>query len=274
MTSFDVFESSVESSRPIEIYTIAVGAVSYRFTSHSSAITIGVNTWNPIPISRASISQGVEERRRTLSIDLPADSSFAQQYLSVPPGQKATVSIIRLQRDESPTFNTQVLIFKGNVASVRFSDDGIYATIVARSIESAQNRTIPRFTFMGLCNHVLFDNGCKVNSALFSQTGMVTAVSGNVITVAGANSRPDGYWTGGWCKPVGVSDFRLILSHTGNDLRLLLPFSSSVSGADVQIFAGCDHTLTGHCATKFDNVLEFGGFPFVPSKNPFESGLD
>ena len=141
-------------------------------------------------------------------------------------------------------------------------------------LEAAASRTVPRFTFMGLCNHILFDNFCKKDPALFSHVGEVTAVSGNVITVTGANGQPDGYWTGGWCKPTARSDFRLVLSHVGNTLTLLLPFAETVLDSDVQVFAGCNHVFTGDCSLKFDNAIEYGGFPFVPTKNIFATGLD
>lgn len=274
MTSFDIFESSVEGSRPIEVYQISIGVDVYRYTSHSSDVTVGSTVYSAIPISRGAVGQGAEERRRTVSLRMPSDNSFAQQYIDVVPGQRATVSIIRLQRDEVPTFNTQVLLFKGAVASAQFVEDGNEVEIVLRSIEAATSRTVPRFTFMGMCNHIWADAGCKVNSSLFSMVGPCTTTTGNVITVTGANAQPDGYWRGGWCKPNAKSDFRLILAHTGNNLTLLLPFSETVTGADVQVFPGCNHILTQDCATKFDNVLEFGGFAFVPFKNIFATGLD
>ena len=46
----------------------------------------------------------------------------------------------------------------------------------------------------------------------------------------------------------------------------------SVVGQDVDVFAGCDHTVDT-CDQKFDNVINYGGWPYVPSKNPFESGI-
>lgn len=77
----------------------------------------------------------------------------------------------------------------------------------------------------------------------------------------------------------GGDDARLILSQSGDDLQLLLPFPDSILGSTVVILAGCDHTVTT-CDSKFNtpsdpqsNVVNFGGFPFVPTKNPFEGGV-
>lgn len=274
MTSFDVLESSVESSRPVELYTITMGAETFRYTSNSRDITITTDTWEATQIDRTSVGQGTEERKRNVVITLPATNEFARQFIDIIPGQRAVVNIIRLQRDESPAFDTQALIFKGQIASIQFGDDGNTVKLTARSIEAATSRSVPRFTFMGMCNHVLYDSNCQVDPSGFSMIGEVLTVDGNVLTVDGADGQADGYWTGGFIKPTAQTDFRLVLSHVGEDLTLLLPFSADVDGVNVQVFAGCDHTLTGDCATKFDNVLEFGGWPFVPSKNPFSTGLD
>jgi uncharacterized phage protein (TIGR02218 family) len=273
MSSFDTLEKSVQDSRPIEVYTIQLGGQAFRYTSAEDVITVGLNEYEPISIQRSAIGQGVEERRRIVTITLPADNVFARKYINVVPGQKATVDVVRLQRDESPTFNTQVLIFRGQVLSVRFPDDGLVAEIATRTIEASASQSIPRFTAMASCNHVLFGPGCNVDPATFSNTGTVTVVSGNQITVPGLNVRPDQYFRGGTCTPTSETDPRLVIDHVGNVLTLLLPFSSSILGGTVEVRAGCDHKFDGDCATKFDNVIEFGGRPYVPTKNPFDTGL-
>lgn len=273
MTSFDVFESSQESSRPIELYEITKGATTWRFTSAEDTLTVGGNDFEPVAVARDAIVQGSDQQNRTIKVTLPRGNSFATQYVTIPPGEKATVNIYRYQRDEVPAFDTQVLLFKGLVQSVRFPNDGNSAEIAIRSIETALNRNIPRFTFMSMCNHILFDAGCKVSEASFNHLGTVTAVSGSTITVSGAGA--SGFdFVGGYCRPTGVNDFRMIISQSGDDLELLLPFQVDPTGGNLQAFAGCDHVLTSDCALVFQNAIEFGGFAFVPSKNPFQTGLD
>jgi len=36
--------------------------------------------------------------------------------------------------------------------------------------------------------------------------------------------------------------------------------------------AGCDHSVST-CAARFDNLANYGGFPFIPTKNPFSTGV-
>lgn len=275
MTSFATYESSRESSRPLEIYQITIGADEYLYTSDAKDVTVGTVTYTAVAIARNSIEQGSDSQSRNLVLTVPGDNPFAALYRDVVPGRRATVNVWRLQRDEVPTYNTRILLFKGQVMSVRFPQDGYAAEIAVRSIEQALNRTIPRFTFMGMCNHILYSPTCGANPLANDVIGTVSAVSGNTITLPGASAKPDGFYNGGYCQPVsGDDDFRLIISQVGNVLTLLLPFAVDVNGAQVQAFAGCDHLVDGDCATLHDRVAEFGGFAFVPNKNVFASGLD
>lgn len=273
MSTFDVLESSVESSRPIELYEFQVGSTVYRYSSSEDRITIGALVYEPESIARTRIEMSGDQDTRTLNIFVPSANVFAARYVSTVPGEKATVRCLRYQRDESPAFATTVLLFDGVVQSVRFPNDGHSAEIAVRSIESALNRNIPRFSYTGMCNHFLYDSGCGANPSNFDFIGTVSAVSGNVITVTGAGAAGFDY-SAGYARPVGENDFRLVLSASGDDITLLLPFASNVLGSSVQLFAGCDHLVEGDCALVFDRVAEFGGFPFVPNRNPFDTGLD
>lgn len=275
MTSFATLESSRQASRPLEIYEFTLGADVYRYTSSDADVTVAGDTYQALAISRNEVEQGSDSQARNLVVTMPGNNQLAARYRNVVPGLRAVVNVWRLQRDEVPTFNTRILMYKGQIMSVRYPQDGYTAEVVVRSIEQALNRNVPRFTFMGMCNHILYDDNCGVLSADYDVIGTVSAASGNTITLPGANAQPDQYYRGGYCRPVsGEQDFRLILSHVGNTLTLLLPFANNPVGAQVQAFAGCNHIITGDCALKFNNPGRFGGFPYVPSKNIFQTGLD
>jgi uncharacterized phage protein (TIGR02218 family) len=272
MSSFDTLESSVESSRPIELYAIALGSENYYYTSAEDTITVGGQDYLPEAIARNQVEQGADASDRTVSLTLPSSNAFAAQYIENVPGVKATVTVYRYQRDESPSYATQVLLFKGTVQSVRFSQDGTSAEVAVRSIETALNRNLPKFSFMGMCNHFLYDANCGVSPSSYSFTGAVTDETEANITVTGANASGLDF-TGGYARPVGVNDFRLVLFQSGDTLTLILPFSDPVLGGNIQLFAGCDHIIDGDCALVFNNVANFGGFPFVPNRNVFQIGL-
>lgn len=273
MTSFDILATSTESSRPIELYELTVGSTTYRYTNADSDQTYGGNDYTAITISRSKLSQSQERTRRKLTIELPASLPLPQLYVTNVPGETVIATLFRLQRDEVPTFDTQVLLFTGTIQSCSFNLDTERAVLAVQSLESAMGQNVPRMTFMGQCNNFLYDQFCGVDPSSFDHIGNVSAIDGNTITVDGASASGIDF-TGGYARPAGSNDFRLIVSQSGDDLTLLLPFSTSVTGTDVQIFAGCDHLIDGDCALIFDNVINFSGFAFVPNKNVFATGID
>lgn len=273
MTDFDTLESSQEDSRPIEIYSFAISSDEWFYTSAQDDISLSGDTYEAIAIQRSKIEQGADARNRNLTVTMPASEGFSEQYINVPPRTKATLSIIRLQRDESPTFNTQALIYKGVVQSVRFPNNGTIAEIALRGIETAASQRIPRYTFMSQCNHLLYDGSCGVSIVGNNHSGAVTSISGNDVTISGLSaSGIDG--TGGYCQNLTSQEFRMVLSQSSDTITMLLPFIADPTGLTVQVFRGCDHNISGDCATQFDNIVEFGGWPFVPSRNIFSSGID
>ena len=272
MADFDTLASSVQDSRPIELYEFLIGSDAYRYTSAEDDLTVGGIVYTAVPIARNKIEQGSDQANRNMTVTMPALLSLPQLYITVPPGQKCSVNVFRYERDESPAFDTQVLLFKGNVQSCRFPNDGHSAEFAIRSIETALNRNVPRFNFGSMCQHVLYDDSCGVTATSFDLIGAVSSISGSTITLAGASASGIDF-VGGYVTPTGADDFRMIIAQSGDVLTLLLPFANDPTGTNVQAFAGCDHLIEGDCALVFDNVAAFGGFPFVPNKDIFANGV-
>jgi len=269
--SFDSLESSVEDSEPVELIEIVLGSEVFRYTSTEDEITISGITYEPEPAVRSSIGQGSEERTNRVELSLSGDNTFVQKYLPSVPGQKAVVTIMRIQRGDLPS-PTVVQLFTGAVQSVVFTDQGKLAKVAVAPTASAASRTIPRWTYQGPCNNVLYDDLCTVNQADFLFTGEVLSQDGNDIEVDGADAFADDHFTAGFAEAFGGTDFRLITDHVGTTITLLLPFPFSVVGSSINLFAGCDHSIAT-CKNKFDNVINHGGFAFVPTENPFETGI-
>lgn len=270
--SFDSLESSLAGSKPVELYTFVLGSTSYHFTSSEDAIVVGTTTWTPEAIGRTDHAQSIDDRLRTMSITVPTTNAFAALYRNIVPGTRAVVTILRLQRDDGATPAT-ILQYKGLVRSVNFAGDGRTAVIACKTVEATVSRQCPRFVYSHLCNYVLYDADCGVNPDLFKVTGVVTVVSGASITVPGMSINPDGWFKGGYVRPQGLDDRRMVLNHVGDVLTLLLPFSRDVLGFTVDAFAGCNHIISDDCRLKFNNVIENGGFAFVPTTNPFRTGI-
>jgi len=274
--TFQAFETSDELSRPVELYTITIGTDVFRYTSTEGSFTRGGNTFLPVPISRGELTYGPDERASPLEIMLPAAHEIPRRYIIIPPGLAAVVSVQRTQVDDP---DQEIIdLFNGQIHAVRFDEDGERAVLTVFSIEHDLGAEMPRFGYQSLCNHVLYDSGCTVdeNDPAFKFTGIVSAESGSTITVIAAGSHnPDpGFFVAGFVKPQGFTDFRMVIAQAGDLLTLLLPFPVPLLHSVVTINSGCDHLVHGHCAQRYNNVINHGGFGFVPVRNIFIGGLD
>jgi hypothetical protein len=96
--------------------------------------------------------------------------------------------------------------------------------------------------------------------------GTIAAQSGMDITIAIAADKPDGFYNGGML--IQGTTYKYISAHVGSLITLGRLFNPLVIGSSAQLVAGCDRTMDD-CLDKFDNLDNFGGFPFIPTINPF-----
>lgn len=268
--TFAANETGVESGQPIELYDFRLGTEVFLWTTNPIAVTYDSLTYQPLEIRRETIFFNPDERAEALKIVIPASTNLVRKYINSVPGQRATLTILRVHRDDGD--EELVQMFKGVAKTVAFSQNGLEAEIAVLPISGDLADSIPRFVFSTVCNHVLYDQGCTVAQSLFRHQNEVTGVSNDTLTIQGLAAKGDNWATGGYVAlPSG--DFRLVVNHTGDTVRLLLPFPSSPLGLTVEVFAGCDHSI-GTCGSKFNNVTNFGGFAWVPIRNIFSNGLD
>jgi len=264
--AFETYEESQQQGSPIELYTMTMGSDIYRWhTSVEYEITHSGDKFYRLQISRGSIVTGQEY----LEVIMPGDLEFPLQFASIAPGRTATLTIQTYHRADPSDVK---VIYKGVVRAVSFAKDTAEARLSLIPLSAAFDMEIPERTYQAPCNHVLFDADCKVSAGMFKHEDSVTAVTGNVISVNGLlAAKGDGWATGGYVA-YGVLDYRLVLSQSGDDLTLVLPFHETVLDQTVSVYAGCDHTI-GTCDSKFSNKINFGGCPYVPTINIFATGI-
>lgn len=271
--TFSTTEKSAESGEPIEFYTFTFGSQVFRYTNYDIDVTFQGFLYLSRQIQHSDVEVSGQQEINSIEIKLPSDDQVSQKYINIVPGKRGQVSIYKTHRSEVGGTEEAAVIFEGFIATAKYSR--LFTCVLkCKPTTSIFNRPGPRFQYTGLCNHILYDSGCKVNSSLFKYTGTVTAVTGEFITVNGASGQGADYFVGGFAEfpPDLGDDFRLVLEQSGDVMRLLLPFGEDVLGQTVNLFAGCKHD-NGTCDTKFSNILNYGGFPYIPRLNPFGSGL-
>lgn len=249
-----------------ELYEFEVGTGNFtRVTNYNRPVTFQGNEYTPAAISRKRFSQ--EEKLKNVQVEITAPIlSPTAIYLGSVPTELVGVKIYRAFSTELTSFQQ---IFKGKIVKVSIKDLVVSATADSRNV--LRHNKLPRFVHQPKCNFDLFDSDCTLLEEDFEVSATVT-VSNSTLISSVFDGYDDGYFSMGFAK--FGNDLRLITNHEGDTITLQVPFSSDLStGGQVKAYPGCDKAHTT-CKTKFDNLENFFGMPFIPSRNPVISGFD
>ena len=276
--SYDARETSVELGKPVELYLFQSGSLVFAYTSGTDPVTYNSIDYQPIQISREEPDIVGDPEVQNLMLTMPADDVFVFRYRTTVPGNRDRLTVYRRHANDGGSPET-IFFWSGEVSSVAFQGDE--AKVGVEPTGSVMRRPVPRRTFSNSCSHVHYDRGCKVNDASpsFRFDVIVVSISGSTITVQGTGigGQATDFFNAGFLRQ-GTLDHRMVLDSTdlGSDtiqISLLIPFEDIEVGEIIQLFAGCDHSFVT-CASKFNNAANYGGFPWVPTDNPFQTGID
>jgi hypothetical protein len=262
--SYGLIETATAEGRPYFLYLFAEGAHLWRFTSRASAWVspagaIAEETedliWAASAVSHGSILQSSDPRRVDLSVSFPLSDPFARRYLG-PRGRAVTTLTIFRGHEQVP--GEVVAHWKGRIVSARVA--GRVITLRCESLFTSLRRDGIRARYQRLCRHALYAGGCR----------LVPATAGY----------PAGWFRGGVLRHAGLMGF--ITGHSGAAITLAgrLPeleaaidasFATGPVSVPIELAPGCD-LRRETCQGKFGNLLNYGGFPDIPGRNPFGGG--
>jgi uncharacterized phage protein (TIGR02218 family) len=277
-------EQAVETGRPLELYFFRNNVIItqvFAYTSAPYAVTYNAVEYIPRALTRTDpeVEQAQAGADRDLQITMPENDPLVNPrwITTVPPG-KDELTIYRQHASDGGSPET-ITYWKGFIDSVSFQGGG-RAVVRALSEGGFLRRTLPTRTYRGLCGHVLYDGQCKVARSSFAFAVEVTAISSDGLTVTvqgtGISGQAGDFFEGGELHKTN-GDRRMVLAFTdlGGDsgtVKVLFPMSDLAIGNALEITAGCDHVITT-CRTKFSNEVNYGGFPWIPTRNPFNTGI-
>lgn len=169
-----------------------------------------------------------------------------------------------------------IVWFFGRVANVEVSRSKINFKVKS-FINLIQQQQMPRRIFQASCTHIFGDAMCGFdrvngkNAAGGSVSGTAqesfTAQTGSTQTEIISNISPASFFTQG--SVIGTTGANAnikegVLSISGSNIFLIKPFIFPITAGDTFVIqVGCDHTVAT-CNNTFNNLLRFGGFPYIP----------
>jgi hypothetical protein len=288
--TFDAFETTDGS--PVELLTFANGPDIFRRTNAVKPITVLSNVFTPLAYTRSKFSQSKDSDDNNITMRVPNVFELVALYSGVFTSFTTTCTIERFHLDDPG--NEIIVIWKGTLASINHQADE--ASLLLQPLTSGQEVTPPD-TFSGLCNAFLFQSpGCLLSRDDFrfiatlstvDSTGILLTFNGlrlEAATIDAAQGGPTGpltsdeldiYWQGGYIQ-TGAGEVRDIvegnIASDPDTVRIILPFRDFQVGEGANVFAGCDLSV-GTCHKKFDNAINFQGYPYIPEIDPANTEL-
>lgn len=256
--TYSLDDSSVSDGAPIELYDFSVGLLHYRYTSGPDEVTYALQTYSPEAMERDDIELSENAFKNELDIKIDRENLFFRRFINSPVDGIVSLTVYRGHGSNFVTY------WVGVVAQVVFDSNEISVTCTPKT--SSLIRTGLRRKVQKLCNYPLYSVGCTVNAESFKSTGTVLTVDGNTMTATVFGTKADGWFIAG--KFVLGTAKRLITSHVGTTITLSRAIQEAGVGNAFSAFRGCDHSMTT-CRTAFDNLVNYGGQPWLPTKNPF-----
>lgn len=275
--TFAAREESRTLGQPVALYHFQYGEGSgqyFGYTDAEQAIGHGGKTYVPIPITMGSVKSSGAPDKQSIEVRTPQTADLAELFRLHPPSQ--VVTLVRREGHIGDPDAQFLVTWTGRVLGHKRVDDEAIYTV--ESLGTAMRRTLLRRHYMYGCPHVLYGPECQASKGAATVSKTALAVNGATVTLASnwaADALKEKY-VGGlveWTGLSGMKETRSILKIKGADKdQLLLDglAKDMVAGMSIDVVLGCNHQagLNDDCIQLHDNILNFGGQPWIPTKNP------
>ncbi len=271
--SFNEMEISNEGGSPIWLYEFRIATVFWRYTSADRDKTVGLDengdpaVWLAKAIMHESITQGggADELEVPFQHDLPLTALFRVNS----PSQPLWLTI-RRYHETDPDSETPIA-WLGTVGNIK-DDDEAQARAFCVSLGATFNRNGLRLFWGRNCPHPLYGRRCFVPKEDHAYPTTLASHTGTVITINEDTVAAEGSFTGGfleWDRGDGIVERRGIeVALSGTDFQVLGLVGAIPVDTDITLYPGCARNTTN--CKAFDNLPNYGGFPHMPGKSPFD----
>lgn len=151
-------------------------------------------------------------------------------------------------------------------------------TAELRGMMQAFSRRIVRIATQD-CTSDLGDSRCTINLASWTVAGAVTAVASSGQFTDTSRTEANDYFTGGKITfTSGLNDglsMEVKKSQLTGTVILVQPMPFAITVGDTySMHAGCSKRFVQDCKNKFNNAVNFRGFPHLPGSSIYATGMN
>lgn len=222
-------------------------------------------------IKRGNLSQRIGTEVSSLEVTLAVSANVTQANVPLTQfvldggfdGANLTVRRFFAANYSTPAVGSMD-VFSGRVAEIDVSACEI--SFQVKSDLELLNAPLPRNVYAASCTNTLYDTVCQLNSANFAVVGNVSNTSTKFVVTTNLTANAGYYDQGVVTFTAGTNNgaVRTVKNYANAQLTLAYPLVNTPQIGDTfTVRPGCDKSLTT-CNSKFNNVVHFRGFPFIP----------
>ena len=254
---------------PVELYKFTLGGAVWGFvaTCEENYVFDGI-TFVPEYIVRTGLHYSSDFARDVLTVTLPAYNAVAATFFTGTPEYQVKLSVLRGGYHGGGF--AQIWSGTVNGASFDFSGEAYTCDLSCETLAAKMERQGLSRCYQLTCPHTLYGERCRLDQGLFA-VGTAVLRQTSAIDLSLAASYPDGYFAGGHLVRNRDGSRRYIVTSSGTAIRMERSLHCA-PGEGLTLYPGCDKTRDT-CCSKFNNGVNFGGFPWLPTENPFTSSI-
>lgn len=255
------------------------------WTSAQQPITVGGVTYAVGPaIDRSTIKNPRGVQVQSLDITMAAESNGSQGPITIG-GLTLTAfaqaggfdnALVQVDKYLTTSWNDTsagtINLFTGRVSTL--TADRTMVKMTVKSMLVLLGYAWPPNVYLPTCNHVLFDSGCALSASNFAVTGSVNAAS-SVLQLSTTLTQPSEYFNNGMIQFTSGANNGLrvsVKSNVNGTISLVYPLPNGPEiGDEFTIYPGCDKQAST-CQNKFNNIVHFKGYPYVPIPDTIYAG--
>lgn len=248
-----------------ELYDFIFPNFELNLTPYPIEIVYNSKSYMPCVMERDELKvEKDEERTIIISFATKEDTSLEFLNFNIP-----KINVVIRRYFIEPQIAKILFVGEGEVVGVNER----ILTFKVTDILSLNKGIVPPLIYSSYCNNTLFDNRCQVQRSSHTySTQVTTTANGSILAADIFGSVSEDYFTYGYVAY--KNNYRWITKHdkTNGLVYLHVPFDVDINGKTVVVYAGCDKSPQC-CRDRFNNLSNFLGFPYIPSKNPVIWGL-
>lgn len=235
-----------------ESYIFSSGEEIFGFTPSVFSTTILGTLCVPTVVKRSEIQLTENVVKGQVNFSFLRINSFAKRCLETLFEDSVFVII----------YKNSTSFWQGRLLSS--SLQGNYIILTCDSGEKSTSRIPSGAKFSEHCWKILYSANCGVNKENFKSTYTIVSVSG--LEIFFPITEVDNYFFGGIVEFAGQK--RRITFQTSTGIKISEKFTGITPSGLIDLYPYCN--LTGVGCSAFGNLINFGGFEYIPFKNPMD----